>query len=75
MPAFIRPVGVLKSYIGDKPEAVVQAGLTLSQAIAELGIPAGSVAMILVNDERKSNDYVLHDGDVARLIMAVSGGK
>jgi sulfur carrier protein ThiS len=74
MPAYIRPIGVLKSYIGDKPEAVVETGCTLREAIKELGIPVESVAMILVNDNPQPKDYVLQDGDVARLIMAVSGG-
>jgi sulfur carrier protein ThiS len=74
MPAYIRPIGVLKSFIGDKPEAIVEAGRTLRQAIAELGIPVESVAMVLVNDNPQPKDYVLQEGDVARLIMAVSGG-
>jgi sulfur carrier protein ThiS len=75
MPAYIRPIGVLKSFIGDKPEAIVEPGCTLHQAIMELGIPVESVAMILVNDTRQPKDYVLQEGDVARLIMAVSGGQ
>ncbi len=74
MPAYIQPVGVLKSYIGGKPEAVVEPGRTLRQTVVELGIPIDSVAMVLVNNERQANDYVLKEGDVARLIMAVSGG-
>ena len=74
MPAYIRPIGVLKSFIGDKPEAIVETGRTLRQAIAELGIPGDKVAMILVNDNPQPKGYVLQDGDVARLIMAVSGG-
>ncbi len=74
MPAYIQPVGVLKSYIGGRTEAVVEPGRTLRQTIVELGIPIESVAMVLVNDNRESNDYVLQEGDVARLIMAVSGG-
>ena len=74
MPAYIRPIGMLKSFIGDKPEAVVESGRTLREAIAELGIPVERVAMVLVNDTPQPKDYVLQDGDVARLIMAVSGG-
>jgi sulfur carrier protein ThiS len=30
--------------------------------------------MVLVNDNPQPKDYVLQEGDVARLIMAVSGG-
>ncbi len=74
MPAYIQPVGVLKSYIGGKPEVVVEPGRTLRETIIELGIPIDSVAMVLVNNNREPNDYVLQEGDVARLIMAVSGG-
>ncbi|MEW5720278.1 MAG: MoaD/ThiS family protein [Chloroflexota bacterium] len=74
MPAYIRPIGVLKSFIGDKPEAAVEPGRTLRQTIAELGIPVDKVAMVLVNDAPQPKDYILQDGDIARLIMAVSGG-
>ena len=74
MPAYIRPIGVLKSFIGDKPEAIVEPGRTLREAITELGIPVEKVAMVLVNDNPQPKDYILQDGDVARLIMAVSGG-
>ncbi len=74
MPAYIQPVGVLKSYLGGKPEVIVKPGRTLRETIIELGIPIESVAMVLVNNNRELNDYVLQEGDVARLIMAVSGG-
>ena len=74
MPAYIRPIGALKSYIGGKPEATVEAGRTLREAITELGIPVEIVAMVLVNDNQQPKDYVLQEGDVARLIMVVGGG-
>ncbi len=72
--AYIQPVGVLKNYVGGRTEAVVAPGRTLRQTVVELGIPIDSVAMVLVNNERQADDYVLKEGDVARLIMAVSGG-
>lgn len=75
MPAIIKPIGVLKSYIGGKPEAVVEAGRTVRQAITELGIPVEIIAMVLVNDVQQPKEYVLQDGDVARLIMVVGGGE
>lgn len=74
MPAHIKPTGALKSYTGGQAEVDVEAGRTVREAIAALGIPPEVVAMVLVNDVQRSKDYILQDEDVVRLIMVVGGG-
>jgi sulfur carrier protein ThiS len=74
MPAHIKLTGALKSYTGGQAEVDVEAGRTVREAIAALGIPPAIVALVLVNDVQKPKDYVLQEGDIVRLIMVVGGG-
>ena len=74
MPAHIKPVGALKSYVGGKTEVAVEAGRTVREALTVLGIPPEIVAMVLVNDVQQPKDYCMQDGDIVRLIMVVGGG-
>jgi sulfur carrier protein ThiS len=74
MPAQIRPVGTLKSYIGGQAKVAVDAGRTVREAILALGIPPEIIALVLVNDTQQPKDYILQDGDVVKLVMVVGGG-
>ncbi len=74
MAVTIRPIGMLKNYIGDRPEAEVEAGRTVRQTLADLGIPPALVALVLVNDVQRDKDYVLLDGDSVRIIAVIGGG-
>jgi sulfur carrier protein ThiS len=74
MTATIRPYGMLKSYIDGAPEIAVEAGRTIRQALLDLGLPPEVVALVLVNDEQQSKDYVLQDGDTVKLMAIVGGG-
>ena len=72
--AIVRPVGVLKSYIGGQTEVAVEAGRTVREAIAALGIPPEIVALVMVNEEQQPKDYVLQEGDVVKLMAVLGGG-
>ena len=74
MTAHIKPVGMLKSYVGGQNEVSVEAGRTVREAIAALGIPPGIVALVMVNEEQQPKDYVLQDGDTVRLLAVIGGG-
>jgi len=74
MTAQIKPVGMLKSYIGGQTEVAVEAGRTVREAIAALGIPPEIVALVMVNEEQQSKDYVLQEGDVVKLMAVLGGG-
>jgi len=74
MIARIRPLGILKSYVGGQNEVSVEAGRTVREAIAALGIPPAIVALVMVNEEQQPKDYLLQAGDTVRLLAVVGGG-
>jgi sulfur carrier protein ThiS len=74
MAATLRLVGHLKSYVSGREEVAVQPGLTVRQALVELGIPPEVVALVVVNEEQQAKDYVLQDGDVVRVLAVIGGG-
>ena len=74
MTSTIRPLGMLKSYIDGRSEIAVEAGCTIRQALQDLGIPTEVVALVIVNDEQQSKDYVLQDSDTVRLMAIIGGG-
>ncbi len=74
MTAILRPLGMLKSYIGDQKEVAVDAGHTVRQTLDGLGINPDLVAGVFVNDEQQDKDYVLQDGDVVKVLAAIGGG-
>ena len=74
MTATIRPYGILKSYINGELEVTVEAGRTIRQVLLDMSMPPEVVALVLVNDEQQSKDYLLQDGDTVRLMAIVGGG-
>jgi len=74
MPAYIRPIGTLKTYLGGQSEAVVESGRTVREILVELGIPSAMVAGVLLNDVLQSKDYRVRDGEVIKLIAVIGGG-
>jgi sulfur carrier protein ThiS len=74
MPVTIRPYGILKSYIDGKSEATLESGRTVRQAIQALGMPVEVVALVVVNEEPQSKDYVLQEGDMVKLLAVIGGG-
>jgi sulfur carrier protein ThiS len=74
MTATFRPLGMLKSYISGQKETAVDAGRTIRAAMEALGIPPEVVALVLVNDEPQTKEYVLQEGDVVKMIAVMGGG-
>ncbi len=74
MPAKIRPIGSLKSYTAGRPEVPVEAGRTVRETLAALGIPSEVVAGVFLNDGLLTKDYVVKEGDILKLIAVIGGG-
>jgi sulfur carrier protein ThiS len=74
MTATVRPFGILKSYIDNQHERLVEPGRTVRQTMLDLGIPPDVVALVTVNDEPEMKDYVIREGDLVKLIAVVGGG-
>ncbi|MBC7105022.1 MAG: MoaD/ThiS family protein [Firmicutes bacterium] len=66
---------VSNKYPGQAEFAVeARPGLTVRQAVEELGIQARDIFIILINGEKAGLDSPLHDGDHLGLFPPVSGG-
>ncbi len=74
MTATLRPLGMLKSYIGDLKETTVESGLSVREILVNLGIDPQLVAGVFVNNEQQTKDYVVQDGDVVKLLAVIGGG-
>ena len=42
--------------------------------MVDFGMPPEVVALVLVNDEQETKDYVIQDGDYVKLIAVIGGG-
>ncbi len=74
MSAIIKPLGMLKTYIGELKETPVEAGVSVREALYLLGINPDLVAGVFVNDEQQTKDYILKDGDFVKLLAVIGGG-
>ena len=74
MSAIIRPLGMLKSYIGELKETSVDAGISVRETLTTLGINPDLVAGVFVNGEQQTKDYILKDGDIVKLLAVIGGG-
>jgi sulfur carrier protein ThiS len=74
MPVVIRPLGMLKEYIGGQSETTVEAGRSIRETLLALGMPPELAALVLVNDEQQDKAYVLQEGDVLKVMAVIGGG-
>ncbi len=74
MSATIRPLGMLKDFIGQATETSVDSGQSVRAALTVIGINPDLVAGVFVNGEQQSKDYILQDGDVVKLLAVIGGG-
>lgn len=74
MTASIRPLGMLKTYIGNVKETSVEAGFSVRETLLQLGINPDLVAGVFVNDEQQTKDYIIQDGDTIKLLAVIGGG-
>ncbi len=74
MPARIRPLGLLKQYINNQPEIIVEPGHTVREVLITLKVPVEIVAGVIVNDTLQSKDYRIQEEDEIKLVAVMSGG-
>jgi sulfur carrier protein ThiS len=74
MTATIRPLGMLKSYIGNLTETSVEAGFSIRDTLPRIGINPDLVAGVFVNGEQETKDYLIKDGDIIKLLAVIGGG-
>jgi sulfur carrier protein ThiS len=74
MSATIKPLGMLKSYIGDRKEVTVSSGRSVRVTLNDIGINPELVAGVFINGELETKDYVIKDGDVVKILAVIGGG-
>jgi sulfur carrier protein ThiS len=74
MPATIRPSGALRDVVGGLAEIQVEAGRTVRDTLVALGIKPEVVALVVVNEEQRSKEYVIQEGDIVRVLAVIGGG-
>jgi len=74
MTAIIRPTSALRIYIGNKDEAVVEAGRTVRETLISLNIKPELIALVVIDGENKSKDYIIQDGDIVKVLAVIGGG-
>ena len=74
MSVLIRPVGMLKSYIGGQNEVAVEAGRSIRETLTTFTMPPEIVALVMVNGEQQPKEYILQEGDIVKLIAVIGGG-
>ena len=74
MTAIIKPLGMLKPYIGEIQETTVQAGFSVRETLISIGINPDLVAGVFVNNDQQSKDYIIQDGDIVKLLAVIGGG-
>jgi sulfur carrier protein ThiS len=60
--------------VGGQAEVKVQVGRTVRETLSTLGIVPEVVALVVVNEEQRSKDYVIQEGDVIRVLAVIGGG-
>ncbi len=69
------PVGLLKKYAGDRERLhMPDRDCTVSELLAEVGIPSALVAIVMIEGRQVMKDYVPRAGDVVKLIPLMGGG-
>ncbi len=74
MPARIRPLGGLKSYIQGQAEISVDSGRTVREILVSMTIPPEVIALVVVNGTPQNKDYCVQDNDTVQLFAVMSGG-
>lgn len=74
MPATLRLSASFKNLLGGKEEFTVEAGDSVRATLTRLGIKPELVAMVSVNGEMQTKDYIIQEGDAVRLLAVVGGG-
>jgi sulfur carrier protein ThiS len=74
MTAIVRPLGMLKTYIGNLKETSVESGFSVRETLTLLGINPDLVAGVFINNEQQTKDYIIQDGDEVKIMAVIGGG-
>jgi len=74
MSATLRFGASLKNILGLNDELAVESGRSVRETLVSLSIKPELVAMVSVNEELQTKDYIIQEQDIVRLLAVVGGG-
>ena len=74
MTATLRLNGALKDLVGGKASYDVEPGRSVRATLAGLGIIPETVALVVVNEEHQTKEYIIQEGDAVRVLAVIGGG-
>jgi sulfur carrier protein ThiS len=74
MTAILRLGDSLKAMLGKESEYTVEPGRSVRETIIALGIKPELVAMVSVDGQMQTKDYIIRDGDAIRILAVIGGG-
>ncbi|HBG75029.1 MAG: hypothetical protein A2X25_04520 [Chloroflexi bacterium GWB2_49_20] len=74
MTAIIRATSALKVYLDGKDEFEVESGHTVRETLVRLNIKPELIALVVLDGEQKTKDYIIQDGDVIKVLAVIGGG-
>ncbi|MGD0610165.1 MAG: MoaD/ThiS family protein [Anaerolineales bacterium] len=74
MAATLRLSGALKDVVGGRDNFDVESGRSVRETLSGLGIVPDTIALVVVNNEHQSKDYIIQEGDEIRVLAVIGGG-
>jgi sulfur carrier protein ThiS len=66
--------GGMKDVTGGRDRFEVEPGRSVAETLVGLGIVPDIVALVVVNDEQQSKEYIIQEGDTIRILAVIGGG-
>jgi sulfur carrier protein ThiS len=66
--------GGMKDITGGRDEFDVEPGRSVRETLVGLGIVPDIVALVVVNNEQQSKEYIIQEGDAIRILAVIGGG-
>jgi sulfur carrier protein ThiS len=74
MSATLRLTSALKMYLDGKEEVAVEAGCSVRETLIGLKIKPELIALVVVDGEQKTKEYIIKDGDTVKVMAIIGGG-
>jgi sulfur carrier protein ThiS len=74
MSATMQLSGGMKDVTGGRDRFEVEPGRSVRETLVGLGIVPDIVALVVVNNEQQSKEYIIQEGDTIRILAVIGGG-
>ncbi len=74
MSATLRFGASLRNMLGLREEFSVEPGRSVRDTLVSLSIKPELVAMVIINEEMETKEYIIQEGDFIRALAVIGGG-